>query len=164
MRFSGPSSLSRLNTFHAQAGANSLSVHWRTAKGVATRLNVHTLILRDILRSVLAEVAEVVVKLHCEVASHNAVPRILRIATTYGTRKGRILIQEVVNADKHLALTILKELLAEVDVTQQVVFVVVVRKAYILVVVYRCGERKALPEYPLESTRSAWFRSQSLMC
>ena len=74
MRLRSPSSLSPLQTFHAQAGVNSLSVHWRTAKGMATRLNVHTLILRDILRSVLAEVAEVVVKLHCEVASHNAVP------------------------------------------------------------------------------------------
>ena len=48
--------------------------------------------------------------------------------------------------------TIVEELLTKVEVTDEVVLIVVVCKADILVVVNRCGNGEALPEYPLKST------------
>ena len=58
-------------TFHFSP---CLVVHGRTTKGVSTGLDIHTLVLRDILRGVLAEVAQIIGKLHRKVATHNAVP------------------------------------------------------------------------------------------
>ena len=97
---------------------------------------------------------QVVGKLNSKVTTYDTIPRILSIATTYGTHEGRILVQEVIYTNHNLASLVLKELLAEIYVTNKVVLVIVVRKADILVVVHSSGERKALPEYPLQRSRS----------
>ena len=52
-------------------------MHRRATKGRAA-LYIHALILRNILRGILAEVSQVVVELHGEVATYGRVPCILR--------------------------------------------------------------------------------------
>ena len=113
----------------------------------------HTLVVVDICRALLTEVAEVVVELNGEVATYNAVPCILCITATHAACEGCILVEKVVHTDENLALLVLEELLTKVEVTDEVVLIVVVCKADILVVVNRCGDGEALPEYPLQRTR-----------
>ena len=124
---------------------------WRTERHLA-RSYIHTLILACILRCVLTEMTQVVVELDCKVATHNTIPRVLCITTTYVANKGCILIQKVINTNHNLATLALEKFLTEVQVTDKIVLVVVIRKADILVVVNSRCKREALPEHPLQRT------------
>ena len=127
-------------------------MHWWSTKCWCARLDVHTVVLRHILCSVLTEVAEVVVELHGDVATYNTIPSILRITAAHGAHEGVVLVKHIVNTYKHLTQLVLKEFLTKVEVADKEVLVIVVGKADILVVVRRSSYAEALPEYPLKST------------
>ena len=112
--------------------------HRRSAVWHTTLLYLHTLVLRHILRCILTEEAEIIVELHGEVATHNAIPSVLCITTTYGAYKGIILVEHIVHTHKYLTEFILEYLLTKIEIADEEVLVILISKADILVKV-SCG-------------------------
>ena len=112
------------------------------------------IVVDDILRAVLAEVAYVVVELDAEVTAHDAVPCILRISRSGGAGERGILVEDVVHAYEDLAQLVTEDLLAYVGVAEEVLLVVVVRETDVLVI--RCAGREgeAARKYELQIARS----------
>ena len=100
-----------------------------TAWSRTSRFTIHTLIVGDIARSVLSEMAQIVDKLNHNIAAYCAIQGITSKTRACRATESRILIEDIIHANQHLASTIFEHLLAKVEITKQEVLVVVVRKA-----------------------------------
>ena len=97
--------------------------------------------------------AEVIYELYTEIATNHTICHILRISRTGRANKCSILISNIIHTNLNLSTIVTEKLLTEIEVTQNIVLVILVGKAEILHIRARGGEGKALPELPFKSTR-----------
>ena len=93
---------------------------------------LHAVVILDIRGAFLAEAAQIVGKLHHIIAADHAVRGVLRPSRTRRAGECLVLIEHVVHADHDLAASVAEDFLADVNVAERVVAVVIVRKADIL--------------------------------
>ena len=117
-----------------------------------TTARLVVVVVLHICRTLLAEATEIVDKLNAKVATDNTVGKVLGITRACAANECSILISYVVNTDLYLTQLVAEYLFTKVEVAENVVLIVLVRKAEVLDVRASCSEGKALPEYPLERT------------
>lgn len=78
--------------------------------------------------------AQIIDKLYAVIATDNAVCHILCISRACCATEGCILICDIINTNLYLSATILKYLLTQIEVAEQILLVVVLRDTYILIV------------------------------
>ena len=93
---------------------------------------LHAVVILDIRGAFFAEAAQIVGKLHHIIAADHAVRGVLRPSRTRRAGECLVLIEHVVHADHDLAAPVAEDFLADVNVAERVVAVVIVRKADIL--------------------------------
>ena len=89
-----------------------------TAHSATTARAIHTVVILDVRRALLAEVAQVVNELNGIVATDHVVPAVLGVTRACRARECAILVEQVVHTDLNLASLILEYLLAEEEVAE----------------------------------------------
>ena len=110
------------------------------SEAAATATIAAHLVVVDILRTLLAEGADVIGELNREVTADHAIPSILRETRACRAREGFVLAQDVVHTYEQLAELALEELLTDVGIHEGEVLIVVVGVTDVLNVACRCGE------------------------
>ena len=93
---------------------------------------LHAVVVPDVARTLLAEMAQVVGELHHVVTADHAVGGILRPSRSGRPYESPVLVQQVVDAHHDFAAPVAEDFFADIDVAQHVGVVVTVREADVL--------------------------------